>query len=411
MKKNYFHIIFFLLTACSEDSPKFSVSRDKSLIDTGIYDSDSVNNTTEEEFKNDIDNASLPQVGTMSPLIKDELILEYTPCTDVKISSSCWDGVKTSKYCKWDQMFTRYENGWTGADATYSVPLPDGRVLWMFGDTFIGTVNEDRTRNQTKMINNTFVLTDENEFVTLFGGTRTNPRALVVPNETDDWYWPFDATIYNGELHMLLAHMQRVGEGMWGFAYKQVDLAIFSLPDLTLKSLTMKIPSPEISYGSTLMEDTDYTYIYGITTVGYNKYAHVARASSGNLRTVWEFYNGSDWVLEPSNYRIHDGVSDQFSVFKKNGKYYLLTHQIIFGSEIQLFESDFPIGPWHSKKTVYCTPETGGDVFTYNSFVHPELSINDELIISYNINSFDFWSLFDNADLYRPKFIKVENWQ
>jgi len=43
--------------------------------------------------------------------------------------------------------------------------------------------------------------------------------------------------------------------------------------------------------------------------------------------------------------------------------------------------------------------------------VHPELSTNDELIISYNINSFDFWSLFDNADLYRPKFIKVENWQ
>ena len=49
------------------------------------------------------------------------------------------------------------------------------------------------------MINNTFVLTDENEFVTLFGGTRANPKALVVPNETDDWYWPFDATIYNGE--------------------------------------------------------------------------------------------------------------------------------------------------------------------------------------------------------------------
>ena len=127
------------MIACSEDSPKFSVSHDKSLIDTGIYDSDSVNNIIQEELKNDIDNAALPQVGTMSPLIRDELILEYTSCTDVEVSSSCWDGVKTSKYCKWDKMFTRYENGWTGADATYSVPLPDGRVLWMFGDTFIGS--------------------------------------------------------------------------------------------------------------------------------------------------------------------------------------------------------------------------------------------------------------------------------
>ena len=91
-----------------------------------------------------------------------------------------------------------------------------------------------------------------------FRGTRANPKALVVPKS--DWYWPFDATIYNGELQMLLAHMQRVGEGMWGFAYKQVDLAIF-LPDLTLKSLTMKIPSPEISYGSTLMKTQITLYL------------------------------------------------------------------------------------------------------------------------------------------------------
>ena len=62
------------MTACKEDSSKFSVSRDKSLIDTGIYDSDSVKNASEEEFKNDIDNVALPQVGTMSPLIRDEFI-------------------------------------------------------------------------------------------------------------------------------------------------------------------------------------------------------------------------------------------------------------------------------------------------------------------------------------------------
>ena len=96
------------MISCKEDSPKFSVSRDKSLIDTGIYDSDSVNNTTEEEFKSDIDNAALPQVGTMSPLIRDELILEYISCTDVKVSSSCWDGVTLLNIVK-DKMFTRYE--------------------------------------------------------------------------------------------------------------------------------------------------------------------------------------------------------------------------------------------------------------------------------------------------------------
>ena len=186
--------------SCEDEPPIFTISQDKNLIDTGIYDSDSVNISNQEDVINELED--ILEVGTMSTMIRDELILESVSCTDILVSSTCWEDVKTSKNCKWDQIFTRYENGWTGADATYSVPLPDGRVLWMFGDTFIGTVNEDRTRNQTKMINNTFVLTGENEFITLFGGTRANPKALIVPNETDDWYWPFDATIYNGELHM-----------------------------------------------------------------------------------------------------------------------------------------------------------------------------------------------------------------
>src|SRR5207244_1521048 len=43
------------------------------------------------------------------------------------------------------QMFTAYGNtgeGWTGADGTYSVPLPDGRTAWLFSDTFLGPVNQ-----------------------------------------------------------------------------------------------------------------------------------------------------------------------------------------------------------------------------------------------------------------------------
>ena len=29
--------------------------------------------------------------------------------------------------------------GWQGADAAYSTPLPDGRDVWIFGDTLYGT--------------------------------------------------------------------------------------------------------------------------------------------------------------------------------------------------------------------------------------------------------------------------------
>lgn len=30
-----------------------------------------------------------------------------------------------------------------------------------------------------------------------------------------------------------------------------------------------------------------------------------------------------------------------------------------------------------------------------------------ELLISYNVNSFEFQDLFDNADIYKPRFVRV----
>ena len=45
-------------------------------------------------------------------------------------------------------LFIRDCCGFTGGDGTYSVLLPDGRTVWIFGDTFLGTVNPDLTRKR-----------------------------------------------------------------------------------------------------------------------------------------------------------------------------------------------------------------------------------------------------------------------
>ena len=39
--------------------------------------------------------------------------------------------------------------GFTGGDGTYSVLLPDRRIVWIFGDTFIDGVNPDNSRKKT----------------------------------------------------------------------------------------------------------------------------------------------------------------------------------------------------------------------------------------------------------------------
>ncbi|MFY0628720.1 MAG: DUF5005 domain-containing protein, partial [Reichenbachiella sp.] len=39
---------------------------------------------------------------------------------------------------EFDDFFTRRKPGFTGGDGTYSVNLPNGTNIWIFGDTFIG---------------------------------------------------------------------------------------------------------------------------------------------------------------------------------------------------------------------------------------------------------------------------------
>ena len=57
---------------------------------------------------------------------------------------------------EYDALFTRTE-GWTGADAVYSVALSDDVTLWLYGDTWIGDIVDGKHKGAT-MVNNTIGL-------------------------------------------------------------------------------------------------------------------------------------------------------------------------------------------------------------------------------------------------------------
>ncbi len=58
---------------------------------------------------------------------------------------------------EWEAVFRRTE-GWTGADAVYSVDLGDGRTLWLFGDTWIGRIANGRHAPGSHLINNSIAV-------------------------------------------------------------------------------------------------------------------------------------------------------------------------------------------------------------------------------------------------------------
>ena len=325
-------------------------------------------------------------------------------------------GISSRKAKKFNDMFNIKGNGWTGGDATYSIALPDGRTLWMFGDSFLDTVYADYSRPSSGLVRNVFVVQNGINLTTLVTNTIDDPEAFVVtPDPDNEWYWPGDGTVIGETLYVYMEYFIRTGLGIFDFEYIRTDLVSFSLPELIEIERIPAFDDPDILWGASLMEDGDYIYVYGAEFTAFTKYAHVVRIPADDILGVKEFWNGITWTTtEPASNvgRLEKqsglalDVSSQFAAFYHNGKYKIVTQEGFLGPAIYSWESTNVTGPWKKRQTVYITPETGGDLFTYNAFVHPQFVAADgSLLLSYNENSFNFFDLFDDARIYRPKFV------
>jgi hypothetical protein len=312
-------------------------------------------------------------------------------------------------------------NHWTGGDTTNSVPLPDGRNLWIFSDTFLGTVTPQLTRApwpETPLVNNSIVIEKHGQLKrTLVGGTLDNPAALVTPADPSHWFWQADGTVENNSLRIFEAEWQHTGSGIWDFAPVGNSIASFSLPDLKLESVT---PAPSLGaggpiyWGAGIMEEGDWTYVYGSEDHGAHKLLHVARVQEGELldSQAWQYWTGSSWSSDPlQSAPLLDGIENEISVTHVSTGYMLVTMDgaSFFGNQIYAYFSCSPNGPFGDQTPLYAAPDVGtrGFVFVYNAHLHPELSRDGTFLITYNENSFTAQDLYDDVNVYRPRFIRV----
>lgn len=315
-----------------------------------------------------------------------------------------------------NQLFTRSDNNWTGGDGAQSVLLPDGRSVWLFGDTNLGDVNPDRSRSNTLFtIRNSMVVQRGDQLTTVYGGSAAKPTDLLPPPNGMPsnlvWYWPsagvVEGTGVAAQLRIVAGQYRQVTMGEFGFARIGTDIATFSLPDLKLKDITPIGFANNTGYGTALLEDGDYTYVYGDESVsalgGTFPELHVARAQRGKLLENWEYYTGTGWSPDPmASARIFVGPVN--SVTKLGDRYLLLSMTYPFGDQILSYQATSPVGPWCNGTLVYQTPENQHKLFTYIPVVHPEFSSGAEVLISYSVNGQGETNSVNN---YRPRFIHV----
>ena len=306
--------------------------------------------------------------------------------------------------------------GWSGGDCSYSVPLPDGRTVWLFSDTFLGPVNPDGTRPATQpMIHNSLVIQQGDTLTTLHGGSPSAPRALFTPTDGSSWYWISGGVVEGQFLYVFLLKFVRHGSQYWDWDWTGTDLARLRLPSLEVESIRPIPVRNGIRYGAALLQTPEFTYIYGVEDLHYEKFAHLARAPRGPVDAPWTFFDGERWTDQPGHSaRIMTGnVGTEFSVIPVRGGFLLITIDttLTVGEwrDIVAFFAAAPEGPWMRDRVLYqATEPNRRTVFVYNAHAHPQFIQGSELLVSYDVNSNRVEDIYADANLFRARFVRVD---
>ncbi len=326
----------------------------------------------------------------------------------------------------------RRADGWVGGDGAFSVPLSDQRALWLFSDTWVGTVRAGKRKDVT-MVNNTVGVQDGTgpDAKLTFVVQKTaggKPTALFTPPDGKGWFWQFAGHYADGKLHVFLPRLEKTKDpGAFGFKSVDLWLGTVSNPDAEptkWKTTYAKVPFAEFgdkrkrAFGSAVLTVGDHAYVYGYeetpTKLFPERKLLVARVATNQLADfdAWRFLANGEWKKDATAASgSAGGLGSEFSVTYLPGlkRYALVYTESGLSDRIVGRFAPSPEGPWSEPVLLYTCPEMKTDkkVFSYAAKAHPHLAAGNELVISYVVNAFELGPVINNADLYWPNFVRV----
>jgi hypothetical protein len=323
-------------------------------------------------------------------------------------------------------------DGWVGADGVYSAVLSDKRTLWLFSDTWVGSIRAGK-RKDVVMVNNTVGVqegtgSDTSITFTIARTGDDKPKALFIPPDGRGWFWLNAGVLAEDKLYVFLPRLEKNNKG-GAFGFRGIDLWLGTVDrpgdvpsDWKIKY--SKVPYAEFaaerkrSFGSAMLRDKNHLYIYGYEERPGKPFPSrtllVARVPIDKLPdfSAWRFYADGKWVTDPADIvGTGNGLATEFSVTYLAGlkRYVLVSTENGLSERIVGRFSENPEGPWSEPMLLYTCPEMKQNkkVFTYAAKAHPQLGSGNELVISYVVNAFDFPLVINDADLYWPRFVKV----
>lgn len=325
--------------------------------------------------------------------------------------------------------------GWLGADAAYSIPLPDGRDVWIFGDTLYG---EERVvhGNDPQMVRNSIGISTcdadgrWNLTYAIRKDAEGHPHDFFQARLPKTWYWAMDGFVAGHDLWVTLLCLRNTPGGTlqgMGFETCGADLAHISAPGADPQRW-------KIDYFP-LVPDGTHAYP-SATAVVYDKSAYLFALEESGARPLVATripIKGLKDPAKPLEYLAADGTwesgftpQNAMQVMKRGStelsiRYHPELHRWLavmfspdaFSSKILLRTAPSLTGPWTDGQVIYQAPEMqpanpgyDKDTFCYAAKEHPEFERGD-LVFTYVCNTFAVPKLASNTSIYYPQVVRM----
>jgi len=349
------------------------------------------------------------------------------------VTKSELPGFSVERMPQYEKLFYR-EKGWTGADGAYSVPISNELTLWIFGDTWIGDIIDGKHKN-AMMVNNSIGLqrgtNPSTASVKFFWGTNDEgkPAAFIRPDDCVGWFWISHGVMTDEKLYLFLMQIIRTDEkSVFGFKHigtwlGEVENPLQEPGKWQIKQY--KVPFGRYSdngnlfFGSAVMRGGDFVYIYGASEdwkkgmSGRSMIVARARPEEMTEFDKWRFFDNGNWLPDLNDISgLFEGIATEYSVSYQPeiAQYVVIYTENGMSENIMMRLSPTPAGLWSQAYKIYRCPEPKWHktYFCYAAKAHPEISKQDELIVTYVCNSTDFWQMASDARIYWPRFLKLK---
>jgi hypothetical protein len=325
--------------------------------------------------------------------------------------------------------------GWQGADAAYSIPLPSGRDIWIFGDTLYGkqrVVNG----NAPRMVHNSLGISTcdaEGNFhlqYVIRHDTSSRAESFFSPKNPEHWYWALDGFVNRKDLWVTLLcikHPQHSSPGAMDFATCGSDLARVSELNRDPQRWRIQyfplVPDGVKAFPSaTTVVDGKYVYLFALYESASRPLlvTRIPLQELGNPKKNLEYLtNDGRWELGfvPANAKeIMNPGSPELSIrYHPDLKKWLavMVDPKGFSYKVIVLSAPGLTGPWSDPQVIYHIPEMlpgpnhDASTFCYAGKEHPEYESAGELDFTYVCNTMNVPKLATDYSIYYPHFIQV----